>query len=38
MNVTNKLNPEQSNTILATGKIVDLSFCILILKTHNIRF
>ena len=40
MNVTNELNPEQSNTILATGKIVDLGFRILILKTykHNIRF
>ena len=40
MNVTNELNPEQSNIILETEKFVDLDFRILILKTHkhNIQF
>ena len=39
MDVTNKLSPEQNNTILSTGNIVDLDF-LFIFKTHkhNIRF
>ena len=35
MNVTNELNPKQNNTILPTGKIVDLDFRIFILKRHK---
>ena len=40
MNITNELNPEQSNIILETRKIVDLGFHIFIFKIykHNIRF